>query len=292
MRCASGGTNAPVAHRIYSLTDPVAYAATSLPDAAMAILAKYSASKWEMADGYTDYLNGTPSAVGQEVRAVADSGYGSGYGNAMEMLNWFNTERDQSFSVPVMRDIAGHRAIDVSASNAAGLWCRKVIPRPRVQPNPLNKLPYGVADPHFTIAAVRVPGANTGVVFQASRADTASVTELGFAAGKPQVRLVDDAGTTVTLTSPNAVPANTAAVLTLATATGGQQLRVNSTPVATGNTTLAASALDQMLIGWGFQQYHTEASFGGYVFSVVTGRGVPSPGELGVLERYLGSTAG
>ena len=53
-----------------------------------------------------------------------------------------------------------------------------------------------------------------------------------------------------------------------------------------------SSALDQMLIGWGFQQYHTEASFGGYVFSVVTGRGVPSPGELGVLERYLGSTAG
>jgi len=288
---ASGSANAPLPHRVYSLTDPAAYAATSLPDAAMAILAKYSASKWEMSDGYTDYLLGSPAAPGQQMRAVADSGYGSGFGNAMEMMNWFNTERDASFSVPVMRDIGGKRASDHTAATATGFWCRKVIPRPRVQPDPRNRMPYGVADPHFSIAAVRIPAATTGVVFQASRGDTESVSELGFVAGRPQVRMVDDTGRTITLNAPTAVAANTAVVLTLATATGGQQLRVNSTPAATSSATLAPSALDQMIIGWGFQNYHTVAGFGGHVFSVVTGRGVPSSAELTVLERYLGSTA-
>jgi hypothetical protein len=288
----SGTANAPLPHRVFSLADPAAYEATSLPDAALAILAKYGASKWEMADGYTDYLNGSPSAPGQEVRAVADSGYGSGPGNAMEMLNWFNTERDPNFSVPLMRDVGGHTCTDHTAPNATGFWCRKVWPKPKVQPNPRNRMPYGVNDAHFALAAIRVPGATSGVVFQASRADAAPRSELSMNAGRLQAVWIDEAGTTATITAPAALAANTAAVVGFATAPGSQQLRVNSQVVASGTRTFAATALEQMLVAWGFHEYHTNASFGGYVFSVVTGAGAPTAAELGVLERYLASTAG
>jgi endoglucanase len=46
------------------------------------------------------------------------------------------------------------------------------------------------------------------------------------------------------------------------------------------------------MIGWGFLNYFPGASFGGNVFAVITGRGTPTAAELGVLERYLGTTAG
>ena len=71
----------PPPRKVYSLTDPVAYEATSRTDAAMAILAKYGAAKWEMADGYTDFVQGAPASDGQAVRAIADSGYASDAGN-------------------------------------------------------------------------------------------------------------------------------------------------------------------------------------------------------------------
>ena len=89
LRYASDGLlfgQAPPRRKAFSLSSTVAHAAASLPDEAMAIIAKYSAGKWEMADGHNDYLLGTPAAEGQAVRAVSDSGYGSSPGNAMEMI--------------------------------------------------------------------------------------------------------------------------------------------------------------------------------------------------------------
>jgi endoglucanase len=47
-----------------------------------------------------------------------------------------------------------------------------------------------------------------------------------------------------------------------------------------------------LLLGWGFTAYFPREGFGGYVFSAVTGKGVPSAAEMTVLERYLASTAG
>ena len=47
-----------------------------------------------------------------------------------------------------------------------------------------------------------------------------------------------------------------------------------------------------MLIGWGFLGYYPQEGFRGNVYSVITGKGAPMPGELAVLERYLGTTAG
>ena len=96
----------------------------------MALIAKYSACKWELADGYTDYMQGSPSAAGQEVRAIADSGYGSSPGNAMEMLNSMNTDSPAMgrMRVPIMRVTNGFKNSDHSAPNTAGFQCKKTIP--------------------------------------------------------------------------------------------------------------------------------------------------------------------
>jgi endoglucanase len=290
--------NLPPPRKVYSLGDPVAYASTSLGDAAGAILAKYSACKWELADGYTDFLQGAPAADGQTVRAVSDSGYGSSVGNAMEMINWFNTEGGAAMGVfvpPLLRVVNGRKSADFSAPNTFGLWCRKSWVVPGLQPNPRNRIPYNITDPHFAIAAVSVPGSGrTGIVFQASSADGAYTSELGFDASRPQAKWVDSAGNAVILTSAAALAPNAPAVITLTSTGGAQQLRVNSAVQGSGAQTFAASQYgnDQMLLGSGFLGDYPRDGFGGNLFAAITGKGVPSAAELQVLERYLGSTAG
>jgi endoglucanase len=291
---ASGGMAPPQPRRVYSLADPVAYAATSLADAALAIIAKYSASKWELADGYTDYMLGSPAAEGQQVRAIADSGYGSSPGNAMEMVNSINTDSANMghMTVPIMRVTNGRKHSDQSAPNTMGFWCKKTIPLAEVQPNPRNKVPYLLNDAHFTIAAVSVPGGGSGPVFQASNSGHVYVSELGFANGQPRARFLDPAGTSVVLTSPAQLAANQPAVISLTSAPGAQRLRVNSNVAGSGSASFGASVFDQMLIGWSFLEYFPREFFGGNVYSVITGKGAPTAAELQVLERYLGTTAG
>lgn len=62
--------------------------------------------------------------------------------------------------------------------------------------------------------------------------------------------------------------------------------------VASASATFVPSPFNQMLIGWGFLNYYPQEGFRGNVHSVITGKGAPTPGELAVLERYLGTTAG
>jgi endoglucanase len=81
-------------------------------------------------------------------------------------------------------------------------------------------------------------------------------------------------------------------VVSMTCAPGAQALRINSTVVGTSSATLAPSACTQLLIGWGFVNYYPRQNFGGNIFSVVAGKGVPSPEEMAVMERYLASTAG
>jgi endoglucanase len=83
---AAPGVAVPPVRKVYSLSEPETLAASHLPDAAGAVLARYRACKWEMADGFTDFLMGRPAHDGQAVRAVADSGFGSDANNAMDML--------------------------------------------------------------------------------------------------------------------------------------------------------------------------------------------------------------
>jgi hypothetical protein len=290
----TGSGQMPPQRKIYSLTDPVAYEATSLWDAAMAIFAKYSACKWEMSEGYTDFLQGAPAADGQPVRAITDSGWGSSVGNAMEMLNWINKDGAMgTMSVPVMRSANGHKFTDHSVYDTFGFWCKKSQIQAGVQPNPRNRVPYNIQDAHFAIAAVSVPGAaNTGVVFQASKSEDYHTSELTFANSQPQARWVDVNGQTVQLTSATRLTANTPAVISMTSMPGAQRLRVNSAVAGSASATLAPSQFTQMMIGWGYLGYYPRGGFMGNVYAVVTGKGAPTAAELGVLERYLAMTAG
>ncbi len=290
-----GAMTVPPPRPIYSLTDPVAHAGKNLPAAALAIIAKYAACKWDLADAHTDYVLGAPARAGEGVRAVSDSGFGSSPGNAMEMLNAFNKDSPAmgTMALPVMRVTKGRRNVDCSAVNTFGLWCKKSASVPGIQPMPKNRVPYHIEDAHFAIAAVSIPGpAATGVVFQASKAEEAYTSELGFDKGQPSARWIDATGQTVRLVSPEHLPPQTPAVLAITSASGAQKLRVNSKEVAGSNATFAASACTQMLIGWGFLNHYPLQGFGGNVYAVIAGKGAPSGAELSVLERYLSSIAG
>jgi len=282
---------APPPRTVYSLFDPVAYGtSTRLFDGAMAILAKYSACKWELADGYTDYMQGTPSADGQPVRAICDSGYGSSPGNAMEMLNWINKDNAATgtASVPVMRVTNGRKNSDHTVYDTYGFWCRKCEPLPGIQAQPRNRVPYNIEDAHFVIAAASVPGtSNTGVLFQASKAEAAYTSELAFVNSQPQANWIDAKGKTVQLTSPTQLSPNTPAVVSLTSAPGSQSLRVNSAVVASSSATFAPSVLTQMLIGWGYINYWLRDGFRGNVYAVIAGKGAPTAAELVILESYL-----
>jgi len=289
----SGSAQVPPPRKVYSLADPVAYAATSLPDAALAIIAKYGACKWEMADGHTDYMLGAPSTEGQPIRAVSDSGYGSSPGNAMEMLNWINKEGDQgTMSLPVMRTVNGRKAADCTVYDTFGLWCKKSEPIAGVQANPRNRVPYNVEDAHFAIAAVSVPGQGNGIVFQASKAEAGQTSELAIYNGQPRARWIDGNGQTVEITSPSQLGADSPAVISLMSTQGWQSLRVNANQVASGNSSFSHGVFAQMMIGWGFRNYYPQGGFMGNMFSVIAGKGQPSASEMAVLERYLGTTAG
>jgi hypothetical protein len=291
----AGDGQLPPPRRVYSLSEPVAYAATSLADAAMAILAKYGASKWEMADGYTDYMLGSPAADGQVLRAISDSGFGSSPGNAMQMLNWVNKDNSATGSMvpPVLRVANGKKYSDHRADDTWGFWCKKSAPMAGIQENPANRVPYDIHDAHFAIAAVSVPGANnSGIVFQASMAEALYTAELRFAGNRPQARWIDADNQTVELTSSAPLAANTPSVVTLTSRPGAQTLRVNAQVAGSHGATFAASVVNQLLIGWGFLSYYPREGFGGDIYSVITGKGEPTASELTVLERYLGSTAG
>jgi endoglucanase len=290
----SGGLNAPPPRKVYSLVDPAAYAATDLGEAARAVIAKYSACKWEMADGYTDYEGGAPAQAGQQLRAISDSGYGSSVGNAMEMLNWMNTDSASLANMPppTMRVINGKKCSDHSGTATSGFWCRKTFPLSDAQPHPRNVLPYTVGDPHFILAAVSLNTPQDGVVFQASNAYAQTATQVVIAGGRPQANVIDAGGNNVTLTAAGALPAGAPSVITFACAPGTQSLRVNSNVAASGSALFGTSVMDQMLIGSGFQQFYPQQGFGGNVFAVITGKGAPSAAELRVLENWLGTLAG
>jgi hypothetical protein len=248
-----------------------------------------------MADGYTDYMQGAPAADGQRVRAISDSGYGSSPGNAMEMLNWVNQDMGAAGTMqpPVMRVVNGRKTSDHSYWDTFGFWCKKSESIAGVQANPKNRVPFNVNDPHFAIAAVSVPGQwNSGTVFQASKAEDYFYADLGFANSQPQAKWADANGATVQLVSPTQLAAGAPAVISMTSVPGAQRLRVNSAVVGSASSTLGAGACTQMTLGWSFYGYYPRGSFGGNMYSVITGKGAPSTSELAVMERYLASTAG
>ncbi|MBA2965464.1 cellulase family glycosylhydrolase [Ramlibacter sp. MAH-25] len=284
----------PPPRAFYALQDPLALADRRLADAGRALLARWSACQWLLADAWTDYLQGAPARDGQPVRAVADSGFGSSLANTMEMLVALNTDSATfgTLALPVLRTVDGRRCSDHGGEDVAGFWCRKATPEPGVQPNPRARVPYDLQDEHFAIAVIATPGAaHTGVVFQASRAEDGQLSEIALVEGRPQARFVDARGQQVTLASPRAIEPGRPVVLTLASAQGAQVLRVDGEPVARAGATFAPSVFTQLLIAWGFVRYFPRAGFRGQVFAVAAGKGRPAEAELAVLERYLRAPA-
>jgi endoglucanase len=287
------GPQVPPPRRVFCFTTPMAYGTRAGPnaeaDAALAILAKYKACKWLAADAFTDYLLGVPSADGKPVRAVADSGYGSTPGNAMEMLNWINQAPNMGGAgVPVMRAPAGgKKAIDFGSPDNRGLWCKKSTPGTS-QPAPDNHVPYNIEDAHFVIALAAVSvNSRGGVLFQASQAEQLYTSELNFAGPSPGATFVDSIGHVVNLQSAAKLTAGVPTVITLTCAPGKQTLRVAGQVAASSVATFQASAFNQMLIGAGYISYYPRESFGGLVWAVVAGKGAPTEAELGVLEGWL-----
>ncbi|WBY03674.1 cellulase family glycosylhydrolase [Ramlibacter tataouinensis] len=289
---AASGRQVPPPRQVYSIADPVAQAATSLENAARAILARHSAALWDFADGFTDYLLGRPAQDGEPVRAVADSGFASGVGNPMEMLNWMNQDSANSGprQPPVLRR-TGHPHADLTGAGATGLWCRKAIPGP-TYPNPSNQAPWNLQDDHFVLAAIGLPLAGAGgVVFRAGVVGLpGGSVELALANGQPQASWSGGGGGTLTLSAP-APAVGATHVLALVGGPGGQQLRVDGAVAATGNAAPGAGPVGDLLIGWGDPLQPQTRTFGGHVHAVVTGRGRPSDAELGVLERWLAGRA-
>ena len=279
----------PPPRKVFSLSDPVAHAATSPADAALAIIARYRACKWDLADGYTDYLLGAPAKNGQPVRAVSDSGYGSSPGNAMEMINWINNEGPSpgGLAPPLLR-LAGGRKSSVHEAGTSGLWCKKSAPEAGVRPHPQSRAPYNIEDAHFAIVAVSVSSQHSnGLVFQASQAEENHATELGLANSQPVVRWIDARGRKVELTSPDRLALNKVSSLGFTSAPGEQTLRVNSALVGTAGATFASGVFSQLLLGWGFRSYYPQDGFTGSIYAAITGKGAPSSEEMAVLERYL-----
>jgi endoglucanase len=192
---------------------------------------------------------------------------------------------------PMMRVVNGRKSSDHSG-DTWGFWCMKTRPLAEVQPNPRNRVPYRLDEPHFSIAAVSVPAGGNGVVFQASYVGHNYASELRFSNAQPQARWLDTTGNTLLLSSPTVLAAGQPAVVSMTSVAGAQRLRVNAAVAGSGATSFSPDVFEQMLIGFGYQEYYPRDPFGGNVYGVITGKGAPTVQELAVLERYLASRAG
>jgi hypothetical protein len=282
----------PPPRAVYAIADPVAHSAANLGEAARAILARYQASLWSMADAYTDFLLGHPSAEGEAVRAVADTGWGSSPGNPLDMLNWMNQDAPGMGPLrPGVMRRSPRIALDLTADGATGLWCHKLVPG-GTYPNTSQRLRYGLQDAHFALACVTLPaGSAGGTVFQAGVRGASQRAELAVANGQAQARWADSGGGSLVLAGP-ALAAGTPTVLTLSGGAGRQALRVAGAQVASGSRGFAADGFGDLLIGWGDPHRGADTTFRGHVHGAITGAGSPTAAELGVLERYLASLAG
>lgn len=288
------GEQLPPARTVYALADPVARAATQPREAALTLIARARACKWDLTDGYTDFMLGRPAGDGEAVRAVADSGWGSSPGNAMEMLNWMNQDGPNRGPLrpATMRSDGGRKRADFSAPDCTGLWCKKVIPG-ETFPNPRNRVPYNLADPHFVIAVVSVSRSDqTGTVFHAGTTGGYWFSELAFVNGLPQARWEDALSRQSYLTSPDRPTPGVPLVMSLVYAPGRQALRVNTAIVKTSVVELVSAPLENLMIGWGMHGRKPQPSFGGEVYGVIAGAGAPTDAEMAVMERYLLAAAG
>lgn len=295
----SGHSQVPPARKVFSLTDPVAYSATNLEDAALAILAKYSACKWDSADAYTDYVSGAVCGNGDAVRAIGDTGWGSKKNNIMDMRQFMNYEVNMGWftETRLALDGNGKKYVDFNAVGRRGLWCKKRAANQEgagTHPNPQSVIPYWLHEAHFTIATVRVPTPSTasGTVCAASVAESTVEESLNLANGVPRVVMRDVNGLSATVTSSVALAANTPTAISFRNKPGNQNIRVNGTQRGTGTSSFTASQFNQLFFGGNWSNYWPGDPFPGGMYNMITGKGDITDNELVVLENYSLQLAG
>ena len=296
-----GGAQVPPPRTVYAYSDPVTLANTNLADAAKTLIGKYKCAFWNMADAYTDYLNGAACAQGSTVRAVSDSGNMSSLLNPMHMLNWYNTQGgnmggDLSVLPTWGKDPSGNPYMDVSAAGSHGLWCKKILPGSDANsfysPNPTNVVPFGLHQSHFCLAAINLQSQGTGVVFEAVQNEQSYRASLTVASGVPQLQIEDANGQTQTIAGPAALATNSPVVLSYSVVPGTQLLRQNGAQLGSSAVTFATTPFNAMHIGSGYESYYETAAAPVKVYGVLVGQGNITASELWVLEKYMATLNG
>lgn len=296
----TGATTNPPPYKVFSLTDPVAYAATNLSDAAHCILAKYKAGKWEIKHGFTDYLDNVAvlSGVGQEIRAIRDSGYAGTVQNPMGMrLTWnkdAHMQTGENNITPLMAVAAGVKSADMNTYTTNGWWCKKQTPTPDDErPNPTVKAMFKISDPHFMLAA-----AKSGNPFGKLAGNTNAndyVRSVMFCDGSniPKLEIVDGAYTTTTLTSAaGALPLNTNSVISCRIASGDQRLYINNVERASAAVAISAAGgatanLNNHSMATAFWHYYPSDNWLGNYYGCIIGKGALTVAEHTVLHNYM-----
>jgi len=282
----------PPPRRLYSLSNPVAYAKQNLDDGARCILAKYNAVEYLPGNSFKDLIAQSRSVNGSSVGAVWDSGYGATGatnatrmpGNELGVVAW----QDGRYPLLVASNVS---AIRFTSSRGTGL--RRVLRKPTVfggiQSSPSAIAPFGPAQPHFSIAAVRPTGQyNVGAIWaMADMQSGFNQVELRAASGVISACWVDAAGKSVQIAAP-ASSYNKDAVATLVS--GGsnfRKFRLNGANIASNSLELLAGQCNHISLGVTYANYWTTRPFDGDIYGAVYGAGAPTDEELGVLEAYL-----
>jgi endoglucanase len=299
----TGGGQVPPPVVIYSLTDPVAYAATDLAKAAKTILAKYSAACWLAKDALKEFLTPVAAAAGDMIRGISNSGSGGTVESPMEAINWYNRDAGapRSAQLPVLYNLDTNAlpAMDFREYGRRGLFTRKLAPLVSgrdVYRRPTSRMPFDLTDPHFLVSAFKITSDGTnGVLMSASKMDERQHTALGLIGGKLQL---DQQDSTIppdsnVLVDPaaSAIPVNTLTTASLVSTQGGQRLRKNGVQVAASTKTFSAGPhyFDTICTGFGYWGYYPQDAGQLLKYGGIAGRGNPTDAELGVLENYLAS---
>lgn len=294
------GGQVPPTRKVYSLTDPVAYATTSLPDAANAILAKYKAARFLASNAYTDHLNGTAAtAAAQVVRALDDSGWGSSFGNIHDMVNWLNTEsyvQTENIVIPKLGIANTKPYLDFDTANTFGFWCKKMVPNvngANTQPNPKDRPLYDLTDSFFQIVTCAVNNQFVnGVAIESAKTEASTHARIKFANAVPRMEFIDGANVNTVITSSGGALANNVAnVIAMTSAPGNQKLYVNKVQTGSAALTMTADYFNSHLIGYGYHDYYPQESLQGRIWGAVFGKGAITVPELGVLSDYMATLA-
>jgi hypothetical protein len=290
----TGGGQAPPPCTVYAYTDPVTLASTNLPDAAKTILAKYNAACWLAKDALKEFMTPAAAAVGDYVRGIDNSGFGSTVESPMEALCWLNQDAPVSgIEVPPKYavDSSSLPVVDFSVYGRRGLLCKKAIPTSTSSETyqyPTNKMPFALKDAHFMLACFAITTAGVDGTLVAAQEMTAAQHSAIKVVGPNVVAEQTDINGASVSTGLSAPARNTPTTTALVSSGSTLRMRVNGTNSSSVSTSgLAASPFGSAGLGYGYWNYFPQQSIQGQFYGWILGAGNPIDTELAVLENYL-----